>query len=93
MPHQSPRRRAWLAWALLCMTAVLVAAAIAIGLERGERWSAVFGFIPVVVAFTIVGALVAARTGNRLGWLFLVTGTLSADPGGHGRRDPEVPAV
>src|ERR1700719_2656936 len=78
MPHQQPGRRARLAWALLGLTVALVAAAIAIGLARGERWNAVFGFIPVALAFTAVGALVAARTGNRLGWLFLVTGTLSA---------------
>jgi hypothetical protein len=78
MPHQQPGRRARLAWALLGLTVALVAAAIAIGLARGERWNAVFGFIPVALAFTVVGALVAARTGNRLGWLFLVTGTLSA---------------
>lgn len=78
MPHQPPRRRVGLAWALLGLTAALVAAAIAIGVARGERWNAVFGFIPVALAFTVVGALVAARTGNRLGWLFLVTGTLSA---------------
>lgn len=78
MPHQPPRRRARLAWALLGLTVVLVAAAIAIGLARGEKWNAVFGFIPVALAFVVVGALVAARTGNRLGWLFVVTGTLSA---------------
>jgi hypothetical protein len=78
MPHQQPGRRARLAWALLGLTVALVAAAIAVGLARGERWNAVFGFIPVALAFTVVGALVAARTGNRLGWLFLVTGTLSA---------------
>src|SRR5208282_778160 len=33
---------------------------------------------PVALAFAVVGALVAARTGNRLGWLFLWTGTASA---------------
>jgi len=78
MAQRQPGRRPPLAWALLGLTVALVAAAIAIGLARGERWNAVFGFIPVALAFTIVGALVAARTGNRLGWLFLVTGTLSA---------------
>src|SRR6202045_3867675 len=78
MPYQPPGRRSRLAWALLGLTVALVAAAVALGLARGERWNAVFGFIPVALAFTVVGALVAARTGNRLGWLFLVTGTLSA---------------
>jgi hypothetical protein len=60
MHTQRPR----LAWALLGLTVVLVAASVAIGLARGERWNAVFGFIPVALAFTIVGALVAARTGR-----------------------------
>src|ERR1700724_664396 len=78
MPNPPPGRRPRLAWALLGLTVALGAAAITIGLARGERWNAVFGFIPVALAFTVVGALVAARTGNRLGWLFLVTGTLSA---------------
>ena len=78
MPNPPPGRRPRLAWALLGLTVALVAAAITIGLARGERWNAVFGFIPVALAFTIVGALVVARTGNRLGWLFLITGTLSA---------------
>src|SRR5579862_4606955 len=78
MPQRQPGRRPRLAWALLGLTVALVVVAIAIGLARGEKWNAVFGFIPVALAFTIVGALVAARTGNRLGWLFLVTGTLSA---------------
>jgi hypothetical protein len=78
MPQRQPGRRPRLAWALLGLTVALVAAAIAIGMARGEKWNAVFGFIPVALAFTVVGALVAARTGNRLGWLFLVTGTSSA---------------
>src|SRR3984957_515800 len=78
MPNPPPGRRPRLAWALLGLTVALVAAAITIGLACGERWNAVFGFIPGALAFTLVGALVVARTGNRLGWLFLITGTLSA---------------
>jgi len=64
--------------ALLGLTAVLLASSLVIGLTGGEGWTAVLGFIPVTVAFAVVGALVAARTGNRLGWLFLDAGTVGA---------------
>ena len=42
-----------------------------IGFTGGEAWNQKFASIPVALAFAVVGALVAARTGNRLGWLFL----------------------
>ena len=73
-----PRRARRLAWALLGVTAALLAAGPVIGLTGGESWSAIFGFIPVALAFAVVGALVAARTGNRLGWLFLAAAAISA---------------
>jgi peptidoglycan/LPS O-acetylase OafA/YrhL len=73
-----PRRARRLAWALLGVTAALLAAGPVIGLTGGEPWSAEFGFIPVALAFAVVGALVAARTRNRLGWLFLVAAAISA---------------
>ncbi len=73
-----PRRARRLAWALLGVTAALLAAGPAIGLTGGEPWSAEFGFIPVALAFAVVGALVAARTRNRLGWLFLAAAAISA---------------
>ena len=60
-----------LAWTLLGLTVVLQAAAVVLGLTGGEAWSMVFGFIPVVLSFALVGALIAVRAGNRLGWLFL----------------------
>jgi hypothetical protein len=60
-----PRSARRLAWALLGVTVTLLAAGPVIGLTGGESWSAVFGFIPVALAFAVVGALVAARTGNR----------------------------
>ena len=72
------RRARRLAWALLGVTAALLAAGPVIGLTGGEPWSAEFGFIPVALAFAVVGALVAARTGNRLGWLFLAAAAISA---------------
>jgi hypothetical protein len=78
MPHQPPARQARLAWALLGLTVVLVALSVVIGSVRGQTWNEKFAFIPVSLAFAVMGALVAARTGNRLGWLFLAAATVSA---------------
>jgi hypothetical protein len=85
MPQQpastaSPaRRRAnGLAWALLGLIVVLLAAGVVVGSTGGEDWTRVVGFIPVIVALALVGTLVAARAGNRLGWLFLAAATVSA---------------
>ena len=78
MPHQQPGRRPRLAWALLGLALVLLASGLVLGLTGGESWTAVLGAIPVEAAFAVVGALVAARTGNRLGWLFLAAGTVGA---------------
>ncbi len=72
------RRARSLAGTLLGLTVVLLAAGLVIGLTGGEAWGALFGFIPVSLAFALVGALIAARTGNTLGWLFLAAGTVSA---------------
>jgi hypothetical protein len=73
-----PRRARRLAWTLLGVTVALLAASPAIGLTGGGSWNAVLGFIPVALAFAVVGVLVAARTGNRLGWLFLAAAAISA---------------
>jgi hypothetical protein len=81
MPHQQPARRSRrsrLAWALLGLTFVLLAGSVTIGSLRGQTWNAKFAFIPVSASFAMVGALVAARTGNRLGWLMLAAATVSA---------------
>src|SRR5271166_4007424 len=78
MSQQLPGRRLNRAWALFGLTVVLLASALVIALTGGETWGAELGFIPVALAFAVVGALVAARTGNRLGWLFLAAGTMSA---------------
>jgi hypothetical protein len=72
------RRGRGVAWALLGLTVGLLAASLVIGVTGGERWGALFGFIPVAFAFAVVGALIAVRTGNRLGWLFLISATVSA---------------
>jgi hypothetical protein len=73
MPKQRPR----LAWALLGLTVVLLAASPVIAFTGGETWKAT-ALIPVALAFALVGALVAARTGNLLGWLFLAAAAVSA---------------
>jgi hypothetical protein len=67
-----------LAWTLLGLTVVLLAANVVLGLTGGESWTAVFGFIPATLSFALVGALIAVRTGNRLGWLFLAGATVTA---------------
>ena len=67
-----------LAWTLLGLTSVLLTAAAVLGLTGGESWSRAFGFIPVTLSFALVGALIAVRAGNRLGWLFLAGATVTA---------------
>ena len=89
MPHQlrdrwlgtaraSQGRVRWLAGMLLGLTVVLLVLSLVIGFTGGETWNVVFAFIPVAIAFAVVGALVAARTGNLLGWLLLGTGAGAA---------------
>jgi hypothetical protein len=78
MPHQPPARRSRLAWALLGLAVVLIVSTLVIAFTGGEAWNQKFATIPVVIAFAVVGALVAARTGNRLGWLFLSAGVAGA---------------
>ena len=74
----SQRQPNGLAWTLLALTVVLLAANAALGLTGGEAWSGVFGFIPVTLSFALVGALIAVRAGNRLGWFFLAGATVTA---------------
>jgi hypothetical protein len=74
----SPGRARWLAGTLLGLTTVLLALSLVTGLTGGETWNVQFAFIPVAIAFAAVGALVAARTGNNLGWLLLGTGVGAA---------------
>jgi hypothetical protein len=78
MPQRQHGRRSWPAWTLLGLTVALVASSLVIAFTGGEAWNKKFATIPVMLAFAVVGALVAARTGNRLGWLFLSAGTAGA---------------
>jgi len=79
MPQQPvAARRRELAWVLLGLTVVLLAFGVAVALTGGEAWSRALGFLPVTTAFALVGALIAARTGNRLGWFFLAGAAVTA---------------
>lgn len=93
-----PRGASRLAWTLLGLTAALMAASLVIAFTGGETWNANLAVIPVEFALAVVGALVAARTGNRLGWLFLaasVAGALSVLAVEYAGRVPaaELPAA
>ncbi len=72
------RRAGQLAWTLLACIVVLLAWTLVLAFTGGESWNQELGTIPVELAFAAVGALIAARTGNRLGWLFLALGAAGA---------------
>jgi hypothetical protein len=87
-----------LAWTLLGLIVVLLAASLVIAITGGERWNSKPAVLPVLIALAVVGALIAARTGNRLGWLFLATGAtgaVGAFVGAYAARVPtaELPAA
>jgi hypothetical protein len=73
-----PKQRSRLAWTLFGVTVVLLACSVVIAFTGGETPNSKLAEIPVVLAFAVVGALVAARIGNRLGWLFVAVGVVSA---------------
>jgi signal transduction histidine kinase len=63
-------RIAWSApWGLFVLTVVLLVSALVLSLGEGVDWS-----LLVWLGFAGVGALVAARTSNKVGWLFLAEG-------------------
>jgi hypothetical protein len=75
----APQRQAGrLAWVLLGVAVVLMASSLILAFTGGETWNAKFATMPVALTFALVGALIAARTGNRLGWLFLAAGLADA---------------
>jgi hypothetical protein len=75
----APSRRAGrLAWALLGLIVALMAASLVLAYTGGESWNSKLAVIPVELALAAVGALVAARTVNRLGWLFVAAGLVGA---------------
>jgi len=73
-----PKQCARLAWTLLLLIVMLMAAGLVLALAGRETWNDSLAEIPVEFVFAVVGALVAARTGNRLGWLFLAASLVGA---------------
>ncbi len=87
-----------LAWILLCLVVALMASSLVIAFTDGETWDSKLAVIPVELALAVVGAVVAARTGHRLGWLFLAagaTGAVAVLAGAYAGRAPsaELPAA
>jgi signal transduction histidine kinase len=63
-------RIAWsVPWGLFCLTCALLISAVVLSLAGGVDWS-----LLVWLGFAGVGALIAARTSNKVGWLFLAEG-------------------
>ena len=54
-----------------------MASSLVLAFTGGET-NAKFATMPVALVFVLVGALIAARTGNRLGWLFLAAGLVDS---------------
>ena len=75
----------WAAGGLLVLTVAALAASAGFGVATGDLMDA-FAFVPVLLAFAGVGAVVASRRpGNPIGWLFLAQGLGAAL--GPGRPD------
>ena len=79
------RRKRWLAAGLVAMSAALVVVGVFAGLavparpsDNGGAWNAL-SFVTTVVAFSVVGGLIALRRpGNPIGWLLAAIGLLFA---------------
>jgi len=64
----------WLAGGLLLLTVAALAAGAWFGVANGDLMDA-FAFTPLLLAFAVVGAIVAGhRPANPIGWLFLAEG-------------------
>jgi hypothetical protein len=64
--------RSVLAWGLFGLTVALLVSATVLSLGGGGGWGVDRLFVPV--GFAGVGALIAVRTSNKVGWLFLAEG-------------------
>jgi signal transduction histidine kinase len=72
------RRTGSIAWAAFGATVVLLAVALVVA-SRDGRVGDVAVFLPVMLAFALVGAIVADRQPrNPVGWLFLAQGVLGS---------------
>jgi hypothetical protein len=89
----SPRRSGQLAWTLLGLIVALLLASLVIAFTGGETWNSKLAVIPAELALAVVGAMVAARTGHRLGWLFLAAGATGAAAVFLGAYAARVPAA
>ena len=64
----------WLAGGLLLLTVAALAVSAGFGVAAGNLMDA-FAFTPLLLAFAVVGAIVAIhRPANPIGWLFLAEG-------------------
>ena len=73
------RRRGWLAWSLWGLTMALEVTAIWLWLGNHSRGGGFFApQVFLVPGFATVGALIAARRANTVGWLFLGLGSIAA---------------
>ena len=73
------RSTGWLAWSLWALTMALEVAAIWLWLRNRSLGGGYFApQVFLVPGFATVGALIAARRGNRVGWLFVGPGLVAA---------------
>jgi hypothetical protein len=84
------RSTGWLAWSLWALTMALEGAAIWLWLGNRSLGGGYFApQVFLVPGFATVGALIAARRANRVGWLFVALGlaaALQACSGAYGER-------
>jgi hypothetical protein len=84
------RSTGWLAWSLWGLTMILEVAAIWLWLGNRSLGGGYFApQVFLVPGFATVGALIAARRANRVGWLFVALGlaaALQACSGAYGER-------
>jgi signal transduction histidine kinase len=66
-----PPQRSRLAWGLFGLTAALLVTALLLGMGADN-----VVLFPVTLSLGLVGAVISARTGNRVGWLFVADGAV-----------------
>jgi signal transduction histidine kinase len=66
-----PPQRSRLAWGLFGLTVALLVTALLLGMGADN-----VVLFPVTLSLGLVGAVISARTGNRVGWLFVADGVV-----------------